>query len=227
MPNHCYHNISIGSDITKERQEILDAIEKVGGICRYYKPMPKELEGTTSPQRVGDTENCTITESKSAELKHKYGYDNWYDWCNTNWGTKWGCYELEIDDDQIRFTTAWSPMDELIIKQMAQDFPDMFWTFEEETGWGAEFDIEGGDFINVKTYDVPTWKGEEEVDCGGRYPVTLTKLAEEHPNFDKGIGWYIDWSMDFAGKTLEDAKKYLQDNIMEEDSIGEDETISQ
>ena len=95
---------------------------------------------------------------------------------------------------------------------MAQDFPNMFWTFEEEQGWGAEFDIEGGDFINVKTYDAPTWKGEEEVDCGGRYPITLTKLSEEHPNFGQGIGWYIDWSMDFAGKTLEEAKKYVLKN---------------
>ena len=214
MPNHCYHNISIGSEITKERQEILDAIEKVGGICRYYKPMPKELEGTTSPQRVGDTENCTITESKSAELKHKYGYDNWYDWCNTNWGTKWGCYEFEIDDDQIRFTTAWSPMDELIIKQMAQDFPDMFWTYEEEQGWGAELSIGGGDFIDVVQYDEPTWNGEEEVDCGGRHTTTLTKLAEEHPNFEYGIGWYVEWSNEFAGKTLEEAKEYLLDDVM-------------
>ena len=225
MPNHVYHQISIGSEITKEREEILKKIEKAGGICRYYKPMPQELEGTTSPQRIGDT----ITKEKSEELIEKYGYDNWYDWCNdeNNWNTKWGCYDLEIDDEVVRFTTAWSPMSELIVKMMAQDFPDMFWTFEEEQGWGAEISIEGGDIIDVKDYDVPNFTEEEEIDYGGRYPVTLTKLAEHHPNFEDGIGWYVDWCNEFAGKTLEDAKKYIQANFMEEDSIGEDETISQ
>jgi hypothetical protein len=37
----------------------------------------------------------------------------------------------------------------------------------------------------------------------------------------------VDWCNEFAGKTLKDAKKYIQANFMEEDSIGEDETISQ
>lgn len=223
MPNHVYHNISIGSEITKERQEILDAIEKAGGICRYYKPMPKELEGTTSPQRIGDT----ITKEKSEELIEKYGHDNWYDWCNANWNTKWGCYDLEIDDEVIRFTTAWSPLDELIVKMMAQDFPNMFWTFEEETGWGAELSIERGDFIGVVQYDVPQFTDEVEVEVDGG-TTTLTKLTEEHPNYtDYGLGWYVDWSLEFAGKNLEDAKKYLQANFMEENPNGEDEVISQ
>lgn len=223
MPNHVYHNISIGSEITKERQEILKKIEKAGGICRYYKPMPQELEGTTSPQRVGDT----ITKEKSEELKEKYGCDDWYDWCNANWGTKWGCYDLEIDDDHLRFTTAWAPMEELIIKQMAQDFPDMFWSFEEEQGWGAEISIEGGDIIDVKDYDVPHFTEEVEVETGGKFTTTLTKLTEEHPNYrDYGLGWYVDWSHEFAGKTLKDAKKYIQDNNMEENSNGKDEIFS-
>jgi len=208
MPNHVYHNISIGNEITKERQEILNAIEKAGGICRYYKPMPKELEGTTSPQRVGDGEGHTITESKSAELKHKYGHDNWYDWCHSNWGTKWGCYDFEIDDAQLKFTTAWSPMDDTIIKLMAQDFPDMIWDFEEEQGWGAEIYIAEGEIVSELSFDTPDWGEEEEVDCG-KYTTTLTKLEKEHPSYDGGIGWYVDWSFEFAGKTLEEAKEYL------------------
>jgi|TARA_B100001939_G_scaffold100192_1_gene86374 hypothetical protein len=217
MPNHVYHNISIGSEITKEREEILKKIEKAGGICRYYKPMPKELEGTTSPQRIGDT----ITKEKSEELKEKYGYDNWYDWCNAHWSTKWGCYDFEIDDEVIRFTTAWSPMNELIVKMMAQDFPDMFWSFEEEQGWGAELSIEGGDFIGVVEYDVPHFTEEFEVEVDG-VTTTLTKLTEEHPHYTKnGLGWYVDWSLEFAGKTLEDAKKYLQDSGSPKDIVGE------
>jgi hypothetical protein len=40
-----------------------------------------------------------------------HGYDNWYDWAcdDRNWGTKWGCYDTEVEDDVIRCTTAWGP----------------------------------------------------------------------------------------------------------------------
>lgn len=214
MPNHVYNTLSIGNEITEERQEILNNIEKAGGICRYYKPMPKELEGTTSPQRIGDKEGCTITEAKSAELKHKYGHDNWYDWACANWGTKWGCYEVDIDGDMIRFTTAWSPVDDTIIKLMSQDFPNMFWAFEEEQGWGSEISIEEGEIVDVLSYDEPTWSEQEENVWNGRYTTTLTKLKEEHPKFEDGIGWYVHWSMEFAGKTLEEAKEYLLDDVI-------------
>ena len=38
-----------------------------------------------------------------------------YDWCCKNWGTKWDCYDLDINHDMsyssigINFLTAWSP----------------------------------------------------------------------------------------------------------------------
>jgi hypothetical protein len=41
--------------------------------------------------------------------------DNWYDWCCTNWGTKWDITNPSVDDDSeedsitISFDTAWAP----------------------------------------------------------------------------------------------------------------------
>ena len=223
MPNHVYNTLSIGNEITEERQEILNAIEKSGGICRYYKPMPSELEGTTSPQRVGDTENCTITESKSAELKHKYRHDNWYDWCHENWGTKWGCYDFEIHDGIITYTTAWSPIDELILKKMSQDFPDIILSFEEETGWGGEILISNGDIMEATLYDEPDWSDDVvdvdimvKDDSPSILSIQLTHLDQEHPNHDNGIGWYVDYSLEFAGKTLEEAKNYCHEGYIKD-----------
>ena len=68
-----------------------------------------------------------------------------------------------------------------------------------------------GDIIDVKEYDVPHFTEEVEVETDSEWNITLTKLTEEHPNYtDHGLGWYVDWSQEFAGKTLEEAKKYLQ-----------------
>lgn len=41
--------------------------------------------------------------------------ENWYDWCVSNWGTKWDLHEVFIGDDteedsiQFSFDTAWAP----------------------------------------------------------------------------------------------------------------------
>ena len=186
MPNHVYARISI-SDPTKKQKEILKKIEKAEGLCRYYKPMPKELEGTTAPSDK----------------------PNWYDWCLENWGTKWGCYDFGIDDEVISFTSAWSPIGDNIIRMFAKDFPSFTYSWEEEQGYGSEMDYEGGECIMQSDYDCPEWEEIEEVETEENISYTITKLLYEHPNYDDGVGYYADWSNDFLGKTLEEAKESL------------------
>lgn len=43
----------------------------------------------------------------------KYGYPNWYEWSNANWGTKWNAYETKYTSDRsVYFESAWSaPLD--------------------------------------------------------------------------------------------------------------------
>jgi len=186
MPNHVYTRIVI-SNPTKKQKEILKKIEKAEGLCRYYKPMPKELEGTTSPSDK----------------------PNWYDWCLNNWDTKWGCYDLEIEDDVIAFTSAWSPIGDNIIRMFAKDFPSFSYSWEEEQGYGSEMDYEGGECIMQSDYDCPEWEEIEEVETEENISYTITKLLYEHPNYDDGVGYYADWSNDFLGRTLEEAKESL------------------
>lgn len=38
-----------------------------------------------------------------------YGYATWYEWSLANWGCKWDCSHANIDGDDIRFMTPWSP----------------------------------------------------------------------------------------------------------------------
>ena len=107
MPNWCNNSISIqgGSDTIKTLWE--EATKEGSGLLNAMKPMPKELENTTSPTPEG---------SKQPKVD---GYDNWYDWRVANWGTKWDIdttQGLEFTDNgdgtaQISgwFETAWAP----------------------------------------------------------------------------------------------------------------------
>lgn len=58
--------------------------------------------------------NCNEEEILNIGLQYisnivKYGYPTWYDWCVSNWSTKWNAYNTElIDDDCVQFVTAWN-----------------------------------------------------------------------------------------------------------------------
>ena len=139
------------------------------GLCRYYVPMPKELESTTSPARIVSEEEYIkqmkanetakhktypITEERSKYLTDKYGFNNWYDWAYHNWGTKWGCYDNEYDDGTYRFTSAWGPVDDSILERFAKDIPTFSYSYEEETGWGGQFEMEDGEIVDSTFKDI-------------------------------------------------------------------------
>lgn len=55
----------------------------------------------------------------------KYGATTWYNWCISNWGTKWNAYgqnDKRNTDDTIFFQTAWSSPVSLII-ELSSLFP--------------------------------------------------------------------------------------------------------
>ena len=113
MPNWCNNNISITGP-----NSVIDKIEKIvkeekedNGLLNFFHPMPKQLEGTTSPSSSADKPQPMVE-----------GFDNWYDWRNANWGTKWELCEFYGVDRQYHseqnegestitfgFDSAWAP----------------------------------------------------------------------------------------------------------------------
>ena len=106
MPNWCDNQVTITGS-----KSVIDKIEKIvkeekgaGGLLNFFKPMPKELEDTTSPSSSADKPQPMVD-----------GFDNWYDWRCENWGTKWEVNEFygvdRIGKTMITFafSSAWSP----------------------------------------------------------------------------------------------------------------------
>ena len=113
MPNWCNNNISItGPNSVIDKIEKITKEEKDGnGLLNFFHPMPEQLEGTTSPSSASDKPQPMVE-----------GFDNWYDWRNANWGTKWELCEFYGVDRQYHseqnegestitfgFDSAWAP----------------------------------------------------------------------------------------------------------------------
>lgn len=197
MPNHVYNSISV----EEKYAEKLAEIAKVG-LCRYYKPMPDDLVGTTSPQRIDET----ISQEEHDRLTEKYGTSDWYTWANREWGTKWGCYEGKYEHCLYTFTTAWSPPSDSIMDMLVKDIPDFDYFWEEEQGFGMEISVNDGQISSFVEWDIPEWEyieGEDEI----------LLLKEDYENymgkFKKGYYQNYDLEGGYLGDTLEEAKQKL------------------
>jgi hypothetical protein len=97
--------------------------------------------------------------------------NNWYDWNVRNWGTKWDVavshddeypdteeleYKSEGEDNWViyKFNTAWSPPAPAMEKLSAL-VPNCVVTlsFEEETGWGGEYEFVNGEMTAESDYE--------------------------------------------------------------------------
>jgi len=75
---------------------------------------------------IPESERCK--QSAAGELENDGG-PYWYEWRLTHWGTKWNCYEVQINrvfDTCVDFDfyTAWS-WPEPIIKFLTKKYPDL------------------------------------------------------------------------------------------------------
>jgi len=90
MPNHCSNKLGIAG-LKEDVEQFIEFVTNKGEdkdedpyeLFSNLIPMPKELEQV-----------ARSFESRDEDLIEKYGSDNWYDWCNANWGTKWGDYSI-------------------------------------------------------------------------------------------------------------------------------------
>jgi hypothetical protein len=96
---------------------------------------------------------------------------DWYSWNTSNWGTKWDVavsdgdkypdtelleYESKGDDNWLvyKYNTAWSPAVTILTK-LSLLVPNSLLTleFEEETGWGGEYEIVRGEVKELLEYE--------------------------------------------------------------------------
>jgi hypothetical protein len=197
MPNHVYNVITV----EEKYAEKLAEIAKVG-LCRYYKPMPEDLVGTTSPQIIDET----ISHEEYMTLMDKYGTADWYTWANREWGTKWGAYEGEYEGGRYSFQTAWSPPSDEIFDMLVKDIPDFDYFWEEEQGYGAEISVMKGEIVEQLEWDIPDWEYAEGED-------DIMLLTEDYENYMGKFkkGYYLPYDLEggYLGDTLEEAKDKL------------------
>ena len=159
MPNHCYNRVTFYSDDKeKEIKKLHDIfsidVESVDEERTIFGQFIPEPDWPTTPLAEEDVKYWLRDKrGEVGELpvstKETYGTiskftstgnqdDRWYDWRLKHWDTKWDCYDLEIDEDdlphgfEVSFNTAWSPPEE-ICRAIRKQYPDIdiSWFYDE------------------------------------------------------------------------------------------------
>ena len=160
MPNWCANRVTVSGveeDVQAFKEAVKYSYEDGEKLLSFYAiiPFPEELDGIGSPVTIVDTEediekykkdrsdsefalgNLPITKQRSQELYDKYGADNWYDWCNENWTSKWDACDVRLDIDEgdfleYHFDTPWGPPEEIYyVLKMQHPKVHISWFYDE------------------------------------------------------------------------------------------------
>ena len=123
MPNWCNNLMTISHNDPAMMQKAIDAWNGDEGFLKTFFPVPYELT-LVGGARIDVTKVTNFDHNKEMEAairainKKYFGYEDWYDWCVSKWGTKWDIggsdqygekAELNGDSFTARFDSAWAP----------------------------------------------------------------------------------------------------------------------
>lgn len=113
MPNWCSNDLTLTHEDPAMIERAVKAFQS-GKLLEEFIPIPDELRNPETGSYGGD--NAAEKDALREELRAKYGYTGWYDFCVAEWGTKWdvggeGYSVDQVDPNTIKlsFESAWSP----------------------------------------------------------------------------------------------------------------------
>lgn len=120
MPNWCANSLKLIATTAESESKLSEIVRELAraaaanesaAIFNLIKPVPQALNIVAGFS--GDAAEQAEREAAYKANLDTYGYQNWYDYCIGEWGTKWDARDATYDlaDNQvfIFFDTAWSP----------------------------------------------------------------------------------------------------------------------
>jgi len=130
MANICYNSVIIKHHDLRKMEALRDALNE-GKFFNHIISVPEDLVNTISGSVSSKKHEKQI--KRNLEL---YGYQDWYDFCVEEWGTKWEAdinYECKLEGNTLSFDfeTAWSPP-EGVYEKMKDEGYEIEATYEDE-----------------------------------------------------------------------------------------------
>ena len=147
MPNWCENRITIRHNDQEKLQKLHDAMV-ANNFFKSVIPIPEELNNDKLSSFGGP--NKDEKDALRQQMKEKYGYESWYDFCVDNWGTKWDVeiVSLTLEDEELTasFDSAWSPPTKVYEKLTEQGFDVDAKYYEPGMEFAGTYTSEDGEY---------------------------------------------------------------------------------
>lgn len=176
MPNWCSNVVTLShKDPVMIERAVKSAAD--GELLNEFIPIPEELKETVA--------NFDETEQTKANLE-KYGYANWYDFCLSEWGTKWDISTNSVDRNPdgsitLSFETAWGPAIEAYRKFESMGFGVDATYYEPGMCFCGSY-VDGFD----ETYEIPD-TADEVLDVVPAYIDEMYGISEYMREYEEEI----------------------------------------
>lgn len=111
MPNWCSNRVTFGHTDPAMIRRVSAAVDG-NELFQTFVPVPASLNITAG--HLGDAAEQEKLEMLQDANRDSHGYKDWYDFCVSEWGTKWEATDIYIDTEsgesiELMFDTAWAP----------------------------------------------------------------------------------------------------------------------
>jgi hypothetical protein len=156
MPNWCNNTLELAHEDPAMLERARVAFND-GKLCNEFVPVPESLQIVAG--RVGDDNNAEQKklEEDTARNIAVHGYGNWYDFCVSEWGTKWDVggdgqtAELENGQLVMSFDSAWSPPIGFYEKLLDLGFSVRAYYYEGGMNFAGIWDNGDDDFYELES----------------------------------------------------------------------------
>ena len=162
MPNWCNNTIEISHE-DRSKMEALVAAVNEGKFFNHVIPVPESLSIVAGVAgKEGSPEQIELEQAEERNLA-QHGYRNWYDFCATQWGTKWDTdpyneVKLPADSNEVifGFDTAWGPATGVYNALMDQGFAVRSYYYEPAMAFCGVWEDGGDDYYEIGGYTSKT-----------------------------------------------------------------------
>jgi hypothetical protein len=164
MPNWCNNTITISHDDIKMMKRVVKGYNQ-NKLLDEFIPIPLELKegamNTSELMKIRNWEYKKELDKVREELNRKYfGYKDWYDYCVSEWGTKWDIGRdsaptllmKDIKDKTVTFDfdSAWSFPSSAYEKLVDMGFSITAYYFEGGMGFCGMWENGSDDYYSIE-----------------------------------------------------------------------------
>lgn len=195
MPNWCGNTLTISHDNPEMITRAVKAFEE-GRFLAEFIPVPEELNIVAG--RVSDPNEQAKLEAQEKSNKEKYGYATWYDFCVSEWGTKWdvgdpqGIQSVDKFELIVYFDSAWSPPIQAYESLDNQGFRVYATYYEPGSAFAGIYDEYGDNCYNLSGMSSDEVRNELPPELDDAFGISEAIAEYEREEEDEVTTWYKD-----------------------------------